>query len=187
MPRPEDSAFICWVDLETTGNRAHDKILEVGAIMTTRDLEIVDELSEVAMVAKLPPDITLEPVVAEMHTINGLLEDAKTIGFSLNEIDIAMEGWIKSYEKSNHIPLAGSGVSHFDRRYIQKDLPRFNDHLSYWCLDVGVLRRTLKIVAGIDIPEAQLKEAKTHRALDDIRVHLEEMRIYRSILKGIAQ
>lgn len=194
MAKPEDSPYIAWIDLETTGNRPEDQIIEIGAVMTDRDL---NELSSKQIVVSGPYSFqngtlflsrdakleTMDPFVVDMHTKNGLLEDCTKIGVSMPAADSAITHWIKQYTKGDHIPLAGSGVSHFDRAFIKKDLPKFDKYLSYWAYDTGVIRRTLKLF-GIDASFADTTDDKTHRALDDIRAHVEEMRRYKTMFNA---
>jgi len=124
----------------------------------------------------------MEPIVLAMHTVNGLIADSWESRLSIEDVDFQMQKWIKQYTSGDHIPLAGSGVSHFDRFYIKKDLPYFNRYLSYWAYDTGVIRRSLKLF-GIDASFADTTGDKTHRALDDIRAHIEEMRRYRTMFR----
>ena len=179
--KPEDSPYIVWVDLETTGNRPEDKIIEIGAILTDRDLQ---ELSYKSIVVRTDPEtvVLMDPAVHEMHSANGLIEEALDSRDLLYAADRIMEKWIKQYTSNDHIPLGGSGVSHFDRFYIKKDLPKFNRYLAYWAYDTGVIRRTLKLF-GIDASFADTSGDKTHRASDDISAHVEEMRRYREMFQ----
>ena len=185
VTKPEDSPYICWVDLECTGNRPEDQIIEIGAVMTDRDL---NELSAKQIVVKalLSTEKVLEidPFVLEMHTKNGLWIDCALSEVLAPDADAQMVEWIKQYTKGDHIPLAGSGVSHYDRDYIEKDLPKFNRYLSYWAYDTGVIRRTLKLF-GIDASFADTTDDKTHRALDDIKAHVEEMRRYKQLFTAM--
>lgn len=178
MTKPENSQYICWVDLETTGNRPEDHIIEVGAVLTDRELTEIDSVRLVigATASQLEG---MEPLVVNMHTKNGLLAEVGKSNIALPKADQLMAAWIKQYTKGEHIPLAGSGVLHFDRPYIKKDLPEFNRYLSYWAYDVGVIRRTLRLW-GIDTWWADAaSDGKNHRALDDVRGHIEEMRRYK--------
>src|ERR687892_722973 len=68
-----------------------------------------------------------------------------------------------------------------DRRFLAAHLPEIEDHLHYRCIDVS----TIKELARRWFPET-LAGAPTkrggHRALDDIRESLEELRFYRTAL-----
>ena len=186
---PNDSPYVAWIDLETTGNREDDSIIEVGFVLTDRDLNEVRSLSLVIV----PHDWHFQrdrmtPVVVGMHEKNGLLSDIELSVMHTPELrgpsgaDHILSGILKSYGKGNHIPLAGSGVSHFDRKYIRREMPKTDGLLSYWALDIGVMRRWLE---RWDIyPEAaKLQHSKTHRALDDIREHIAEAKTIRDHLQ----
>lgn len=176
--KPEESPYICWIDLELDGNRETSHLLNIGAVMTDRDF---NELSSMNITCYMDPAWVkdMEPVVVDMHTKNGLLKEALLSHTNRLEADRMMVEWIRQYTKSSHIPLGGSGVSHFDRQYIKRDLPEFNRYLSYWHYDVGVMRRFFMLF-GLDISPMDTRDDKTHRAIDDIRAHIEEARRYKS-------
>jgi oligoribonuclease len=185
--RPEDSPYICWIDLECTGNHPDDQILEIGAIMTDRAL---NEVAHKNLTIRTDPEAVarMDAVVFAMHNENGLIEDSLNSRITLRQADEEMTTWIRTFTAKEHIPLAGSGVSHYDRPYIRKDLPRFDKYLTYWAYDTGVIRRSLKLF-GVDVSKADTSGDKTHRAPDDIAAHVEEMRRYRAILgtMGVAE
>lgn len=185
--KPEDSDYIAWIDLETTGNRDDDSIIEVGFVLTDRDL---NEVEAMGLTVK-PWDWNflvdrMTPVVVEMHRLNGLLDDVTLTIDRINEVDEAVSEVLRKYGKGNHIPLAGSGVAHFDRKYIRRELPKTDDLLSYWAYDIGSVRRFLRWW-GIPTPGSELRQAKTHRALDDIREHIAETKAIRDALQRHAE
>lgn len=176
-----------WLDLETTGSSAEaDDIIEVGAILTTADLEVVDDFEELVR----PSDAALgrmmrNAVVREMHEANGLLADvlrddaleARPAGF----VGFEMTEWLKGNgAKEGKVVLAGSGVGHFDRKFIDRQMPKLSKYLRYWCIDIGVIRRASEMWGG-PRPEVNHNDAKTHRALQDAYCHLEEARAYRAL------
>lgn len=187
MGKPIDAPYICWIDLECTGNRDDDKIIEVGLAITDRQFVVQKTYSEVVGLSS--PDRSflvdrMEPVVRMMHHKNGLLRDLyEDHNKSMATIDAEISAMMKGLMGTNHMPLAGSGVMHFDRRYIKAEMPKTDKQLSYWALDVGVLRRWLDYF-GIQVPDAVAAgEKKTHRALDDILAHIEEAKAYKAKLR----
>lgn len=166
---------ILWLDLETTGNTDDDEIIEIGAVLTDESL---NELSGYERVYRTRRSISdINPFVQKMHFDNGLW--AETASATAYADDVGVEGDILGWLGQNGalkspLPLAGSGVSHFDRKYIRKTWPRLDRRLTYWHYDVGVLRRFLRLY-GYGLPAF---EGKAHRALDDARQHLEEARYY---------
>src|SRR6185503_11913567 len=101
MSKPEDSQYVCHIDLETTGNTDKYTIIEIGAVMTDRDL---NELDHMQITTHYPIDLVkfLDPVVQEMHTKNGLWVQS-----DMSEIDVAladdiMVNWMKKFTKGEH-------------------------------------------------------------------------------------
>lgn len=183
-PNPENSPYICWIDLETTGSSDDALIIEIGAVMSDRDL---NELSSKQIVLHIGKEWTdqLDPFVLNMHTKNGLLEECYKSDVYLSDADTEMTKWIRGYTSGDHIPLGGSGVSHFDRKFIRRDLRKFDKFLTYWAYDVGSLRRQLRLF-GFEVPDRKaVAESRSHRALDDIRDHVAETRQYRDMLRGL--
>lgn len=173
------SDLLLWCDLETAGlDESTDSILEVAVVVTRPDLTELESYESAiwpghwgSMTAELP---FIEPEVVRMHTDSGLLDACALSGVPLHEA----EGRICSILGDLGVPpefvLAGSGVSHFDRRFINRQMPGLASWLRYYPIDVGVLRRTLELFGHGDlIGSAPLKP---HRAMADIRLHIEEFR-----------
>ena len=183
MSNPIDSPYIAWFDLETTGSKSDDAIIEVGFAITDRDLNEVDARSWVTTTLAINFLLTrMEPIVRSMHEKNGLLDALMFTGDFISDVDREVSDILFEYGKGQHVPFAGSGVSHFDRKYIRRDMPKTDSLLSYWALDIGAVRRWLQ-VWGIETPGSELHGAKTHRALDDVREHIAEAKAIRNILQ----
>jgi oligoribonuclease len=183
--------FLAWVDLETTGgDERRDPIIEAAMIITDRALVDLRTLSLVINPVYSGPRygdwkqrLDAEPVVKQMHTANGLLRDL-SFGMSLAEAQNAMIETLEHYGAKGEFLLAGSGVSHFDRRMLVEQMPRFDSWLVEGkSLDVGHVRRFIRDIA--ERPDLIKREAapsarKAHRALRDIQAHLAEARHYQS-------
>lgn len=176
MPQT-DLALI--LDTETTGNRPDSELIEIGMVMLS--VPSLNEVGRLTVVVDPSPEqfsvMMTNDVVREMHKVNGLLDDLVTgKGIPREQADALINKWLDQFTDSprTHIPYGGSGVAHFDRQYINRDLPRLGRRLTYWALDVGSVRRIFALqgasTASID--------GKTHRALDDALVHAEELRFY---------
>jgi oligoribonuclease len=179
-----DEDTLLWLDLETTGSDVeHDCIIEMGCILTTTDLIPLGEFSKV-----LTPEpvgygrMMLNPTVRAMHEANGLLAEIMAAEHVVkpHHGSEALLGWMTSLgAREGRTVLAGSGVGHFDRKFIDRYMPQVSRFLRYGCIDVGVIRRAHEMWAGTVVSTAN--DGKTHRALDDIRCHLAEAQAYRSL------
>lgn len=176
-------AFVAWLDLETAGTDEHDPILEVGVVLCRNepDMPIVSERAWVPRMCEAELGtvmLSAPPIIADMHDRNGLWRHLEAAVYddtapNLAAIDADLAEWLRSTCGSSHVALAGSGVSHFDRRFIRAQMPRTDRRLTYWAYDVGVVRRLLEVVAPSmvrPIPDG----GKAHRALDDARDHRAE-------------
>lgn len=193
MPRED---LILFLDLETTGvDETFDEIIEVGIVMLdSHTLEEIDHLNVVIA----PTDSAYErmegkDVVRKMHEVNGLADLIRQDRFKnmflpgRETADAQIIGWLKSHvgNDNTQIPYGGSGVAHFDRRFIKKYLPRFDKMITHWAYDVGTIRRAF-VKAGLQTADNFLEkqgQEKDHRALQDARVHADEFRLYQRYFK----
>lgn len=188
--------YLAWVDLETTGTDEHsDPILEIGLIVTEaeRPFDVLGEYEAVVDPdpARFPAWRTsMVPFVQEMHTKNGLLADisggrAKSIRKAEAEATMVLA----NIGREHQFMLAGSGVGHFDRRFLHAQMPAFEGWLQYPNLDVGVLRRAFMFAGRGDLDAFgrtfESKDDKPHRGLADVADHLNEWRAYADLFNSI--
>ncbi len=171
--------MLVWMDLEMTGlDPAKDVIVEIATIVTDDQLEIVAEGPD--LVVHQPDDAlaVMEPIVFEMHTASGLLPAIKASTTSLEEAGAATLAFIKEHvPDARTVPLCGNSIG-TDRRFLAIHLPEIEDHLHYRSVDVS----TIKELARRWYPgalEATPRKATAHRALDDTRESIDELRWYR--------
>lgn len=172
-----------WLDLETTGTNEHeDLILEIGVVLTDMDLNTIHSygtpigehgLAEFVLTNKE------DPFVLDMHTENGLLSDlAEGYGVERAQAEreiLDMLGHVGVKKKA--CILAGSGVAHFDRRFLAVGFPELDRHLAYPTFDIGVIRRAEMFWAPGWLPTRN--DEKPHRAVQDAELHLADARTYR--------
>lgn len=183
---------LLWIDLETTGSNVKDHaILEVAFILTDAigDNEMVRAEQVIGRqfmnnwtaedwIAWYKPD----DVVLKMHKDNGLWDDVTRSQISIQHADLALSNDLaKRGVKDKKVMIAGSGVGHFDRKFIDAYMPLTSSMLAYAAFDTGCIRRAL-VMSGFQF-EADQHKTKSHRAMDDIELHLYEWRRYREILR----
>lgn len=183
MPRND---IILFCDLETTGvDRDLDGIIEVGISVVTWPAfdEVFAKNYVVLPSVEQRARMEAKDEVREMHRLNGLSSEIDALlaknqygDNTLTAVDAEIDADLSQFGSrgSAHIPVGGSGFSHFDRPFIRKSLPLFDSRISYWCYDVGVLRRMFILAGAVHADDS----GKTHRALDDARVHAQEFKFY---------
>ena len=156
-----------------------DVIVEIATIVTDDELNVVAEGPDLVVNA---PDAALgamEDIVLQMHTKSGLLEAIKASSLSLADAGAQTLEFIKAHvPEQRTVPLCGNSIG-TDRRFLAAHLPEIEEWLHYRSVDVS----TVKELARRWYPDAVKKapeKAGGHRALDDIRESINELRYYRS-------
>lgn len=182
--------MLAWCDLETTGlSPEDDDIVEIAMIVTGDD-----GTEKARYEAVVRPEgewrSRMGSYVTDMHTKSGLIEEIDS-GKSLATVDAEVAGLLGSIGKHGEFYLAGSGVSHFDHRFIVAKMPLTAEFFRYATFDVGVLRRMLTAAGRDDLVrngttyKGDAFHDKPHRSMADIEDHLAEWREYAPMLKGI--
>jgi oligoribonuclease len=176
---PGEIDVLVWMDLEMTGlDPARNVIVEIATIVTDDDLKVVAEGPD--LVVHQPPEAltAMEGVVREMHTTSGLLPLISASTVSLAEAgQRTLEFIAEHVREPRTVPLCGNSIG-TDRRFLATHLPAIEEYLHYRSVDVSTIKELVKrwypgLVDGA--PE----KAGAHRALDDIRESIEELRFYR--------
>lgn len=174
--------MLVWMDLEMTGlDPERHVIVEIATVVTDDELEIVAEGPD--LVVHQPPEALalMDEVVVDMHTSSGLLAAIGTSTVTLEEAGAQTLEFIKQHvPEARTIPLCGNSIG-TDRRFLARYLPDIEEYLHYRSVDVS----TIKELARRWYPEslaAVPRKAAAHRALDDIRESISELRWYRSRL-----
>ena len=160
---------------------ARHAIVEIATLITDDDLEIVAEGPD--LVVHQPPEVLagMDDVVREMHTKSGLLPAIEASTMTLEDAGAQTLTFIKEHVPSmRSVPLCGNSIG-TDRRFLAVHLPEIEDWLHYRSIDVSTIKELArrwypKVAKGA--PD----KATTHRALDDIRESVAELRYFREHL-----
>ncbi len=174
--------MLAWMDLEMTGlDPARHTIVEIATLLTDDELEIVAEGPDLIVHATPAQLAEMDDFVTKMHTRSGLLDEITASTVSLEEAAAQTLAFLRDHIPAERkVPLCGNSIG-TDRRFLATQMPEIEEFLHYRSIDVS----TLKELARRWHPEAFAaapKKAAGHRALDDIRESLDELRHYRSSL-----
>ena len=171
--------MLVWLDLEMTGLEPdRHVIVEIATLVTDDELDIIAEGPD--LVIGQPPEAmaTMDEFVRRMHTSSGLLPLIAASPVTLEEAGAATMAFVREHvPEPRTVPLCGNSIG-TDRRFLARYLPELEEYLHYRSVDVS----TVKELARRWYPEAlkgRPDKDGRHRALDDIRESVEELRYYR--------
>ena len=172
--------MLAWLDLEMTGlDPSRHVIVEIATLVTDDELEIVAEGPD--LVVHQPPEAlaAMDEVVREMHTKSGLLPAITASTTTLEEAGAATLAFLQEHiAEPGSVPLCGNSIG-TDRRFLATHVPAVEDFLHYRSIDVSTVKELCRRWYPEVLPAAPAKTA-THRALEDIRESVAELRYYRS-------
>jgi oligoribonuclease len=175
---PRDDLLV-WIDLEMTGlDVGKDVILEIATLLTDASLEVVAEGPAIAIRRSSAVLEAMAPVVKEMHAKNSLTQRslASTVGPAQAELESLQ--FLQKWCKPASSPLCGNSVW-MDRLFLNRQMPTLDRFLHHRCIDVSTLKELARRWRPDVLASAPAKP-DSHRALDDIRASLAELRHYRS-------
>jgi oligoribonuclease len=165
------------MDLEMTGlDPEVDRIIEIATIVTDSSLNVLEEGP--VLVVQQPQSVLdgMDEWNVTHHTASGLLDRMKTDGVDQDYAEAETLEFIKKFVEAGKAPLCGNSIGQ-DRRFLVKYMPSLESHLHYRNIDVS----TVKELALRWKPElvSQVEKKGNHRAIDDIRESIDELRFYR--------
>jgi oligoribonuclease len=170
------------MDLEMTGlEPARHVIVEIATIVTDDELEVVAEGPDLIIRASDDELARMDDFVRNMHTGSGLLDAIRVATVTLEEAGKATLEFIREHvPEPRTVPLCGNSIG-TDRRFLDVYLPDIEQHLHYRSVDVSTIKELAKRWYP-DVIAAAPPKTSTHRALDDIRESIAELRYYRTAL-----
>ena len=172
--------MLAWMDLEMTGlDPSQHVIVEIATLITDDALNLIAEGPDLVVHATNDELAAMDDFVTNMHTKSGLLDQIKASTISLEEAGKQTLAFLQEHiPDARTVPLCGNSIG-TDRRFLAIYLPEIEEFLHYRSVDVS----TIKELARRWYPEALANVPRKdggHRALDDIRESLKELRYWRS-------
>lgn len=184
---------LVWVDCEMTGlggegGPGGDTLLEIAVLITDAQLNIVSE----------GPDLVIHhssEVLDQMSQwcknqfgyhgadkvqAGNLADQVLRSTVTLKDADAQITSFVQEHVAKGKGVLAGNTV-HMDKRFLDKFCPTFMSHLHYRLVDVSTMKELCRRWYPDQFQRAPVKKG-SHRALDDIRESLEELKFYRSAI-----
>jgi len=171
--------MLAWMDLEMTGlDATKNVIVEIATLITDDELNIIAEGPDLVIHATEEELALMDEVVVEMHARSGLTNEIRASVITLEEAGAATLAFIQAHiSEPRTVPLCGNSIG-MDRRFLTAYLPEIEEYLHYRSVDVSTIKELARRWYPEDLKE-YTKSASAHRAMDDIKESLEEMRYWR--------
>jgi oligoribonuclease len=171
--------LLVWIDCEMTGlDLGRDALIEVAALVTDPDLNVLGEGVDVVVHADEAALDGMPEIVRTMHAKSGLTEEVRRSTVTLAEAEDMVLDYVTSHVRdARSAPLCGNSIA-TDRGFIARDMPRLDAHLHYRMIDVSSIKELCRrwyprVYFG------QPQKGLAHRALADIRESIRELEYYR--------
>ncbi len=174
--------MLAWMDLEMTGlDPARHTIVEIATLLTDDDLQVIAEGPELVVHATPEQLSQMDDFVRNMHTRSGLLPQITASTVTLEEAGRLTLEFLRAHiPEPRSVPLCGNSIG-TDRRFLAVQLPEIEEFLHYRSVDVSTIKELARRWNPSTLKRSPEKNT-THRALDDIRESVDELRFYREHL-----
>jgi oligoribonuclease len=174
--------LLVWIDCEMTGlDLGRDALIEVAALVTDPDLNVLGEGVDVVIHAEDQLLDGMVQVVRDMHAKSGLTEAVRASAVTVGEAEEMILEYVKQHvPEPRTAPLCGNSIA-TDRGFLARDMPVLDNHLHYRMIDVSSIKELCRrwyprVYFG------QPAKGLAHRALADIRESIRELEYYRRTL-----
>ena len=175
MSRKAD--LLTWIDLEMSGlSPDKDRILEIAVIVTDNELNII---AEGPVIAVRQSDSILDGMDdwnTTTHSANGLIERVRASRVDDAEAESATLAFLREHVARGRSPLCGNSICQ-DRRFLYHYMPALEAYLHYRNLDVSSIKELVRRWYPHSVQ--RFEKRNSHRALDDIRESIAELKYYR--------
>jgi oligoribonuclease len=172
------SKNLIWIDLEMTGlDTQNDNIIEIATIVTNQDLEIIAEGPEIAINQPKTIMDEMDEWNTKHHGKSGLTDKVLLSKISTQDAEKETLYFLQKFVKAGISPMCGNSICQ-DRRFLARQMPELEKFFHYRNLDVS----SLNILSNIWRPDIakSVKKSTKHRALEDIKDSINELKHYKS-------
>ncbi len=168
---------LIWIDLEMTGLVPEsDRIIEIATIITNTDLQIIAEGPVLAIRQSDAVLGGMDDWNKQTHGMSGLIERVRVSPTDESQAEQITLQFLSQYSDRGLSPMCGNSICQ-DRRFLARYMPTLESFFHYRNLDVSSVKELARRWRP-DLME-NLKKEGSHKALDDIRDSIEELRFYR--------
>lgn len=172
-----DLGNLIWIDLEMTGlDPDTDYIIEIATIVTTSTLDIIDEGPVLAVHRSDSVLSAMDDWNQRHHGDSGLIDRVRNSRHAAEDAERETLDFLAAHVPAGRSPMCGNSICQ-DRRFMVRQMPKLEAFFHYRHIDVSTLKE-LCVRWAPDIAKGHKKQT-THRALQDIRDSIDELKYYR--------
>ncbi|HYL51643.1 MAG TPA: oligoribonuclease [Acidimicrobiia bacterium] len=179
--RAEDSPLV-WMDLEMTGLDVEQHVIvEIACIVTDANLDPLDDGIDLVVHADVDALGYMDDFVRNMHTKSSLLPAIEKSDVTVADAQAQVLEYVRKHVPvAGTAPLCGNSIG-VDRRFLDRYMRELDAYLHYRNVDVSSLKELCRRWYPA-IYRKRPGKAEQHRALDDVRESIAELRYYREHL-----
>jgi len=187
---------LLWIDTEFSSLKLEEAaLMEVAMIITDSNFDAIEEIDFVihtheveiekmksALIAHNPdkPELDRFTNTYDLHESSGLIDLVEKSTNTMKQVEGELIKFVDKHFPDSKPILAGNSID-FDRTILKHNMPELFSKFHYRVIDVS----SFKLVILNDGKPAFEKLAK-HRAIEDIRESIEELRYLLELAKGQA-
>lgn len=177
-PAPRGTSLLVWLDMEMTGLDPETcRPIELATIVTNADLEIVAEGPNLVIHQSDELLAAMDSWNTEHHGQSGLIDAVRRS--TVSEAD-AMEQtltFLREHLDARVSPCCGNSIGQ-DRRFLRRYMPALDAYFHYRSVDISTIKELVRRWYNLAPPEKKT----AHRALDDIKESIDELRWYKQVV-----
>lgn len=170
---------LVWIDMEMTGlDPEKERIIEIATLITDGELNILAEGPELVIRQSEELLAGMDEWNTKHHGDSGLTARVLSSEITNDEAESQTLAFLKEHCAAGAAPLCGNSI-HQDRRFLRLYMPQIDEFLHYRHIDVSTVKELGKRWYPGSYGKRPAKVSQ-HRALDDVRESVAELRYYRS-------
>lgn len=175
---------LIWIDCEMTGLLPErDQLLEIAAVITDAELNILARSPEIAIRHALPVLEAMDDWNRGTHGKSGLWQRVLDSETDTAGAEAGMLAFLAEWVPAKSSPMCGNTICQ-DRRFLARLMPELEAYFHYRNVDVSTIKELCRrwnpaLLAGF-------RKNSAHTALADIEESVAELRYYRQFMGQLA-
>lgn len=174
---PANPNHLVWIDLEMTGLEPdRHVIIEIATLVTSANLEVLAEGPVLAIRRGDEALAEMDEWNQKTHGGSGLLKRVAASTLDAATAEAETLAFVREWTPAGTSPLCGNTIGQ-DRRFLRREMATLEQHFHYRSIDVSTIKELVRRWYPSKLQAPAKRER--HRALDDIRESIAELRWYR--------